>query len=89
MDASSSSGHRVTPVSLRTLTGQAHPSNRGALDWSGPAGLVAYGCGSTVVAVDPATMQVAQVLDEGHGGGAVVVRVCWNRASTTRHPADR
>ncbi len=77
---------RVSPVVLRTVTGACHPSNRGAVDWSSPAGLLAFACNTEVVAVDPATMQVAQVMD---GHRATVTRVAWTRAPTTRHPADR
>ena len=41
----------------RTLPGPSHPSNSGTLCW-GPDGLLAYGCHSVVVVVDPASVQV-------------------------------
>jgi len=39
------------------MTGQLHALNKGAFDW-GWQGLLAYGCHSCVVVVDPSTVQV-------------------------------
>lgn len=59
----------------KTMTGQLHNSNKGAFDW-GWQGLLAYGCQSCVVVVDPATVQAIQVLDHQRGQ---VVKVKWAR----------
>jgi len=57
------------------MTGQLHNVNKGAFDW-GWQGLLAYGCQSCVVVVDPATVQVIQVLDHQRGQ---VTKVKWAR----------
>ncbi len=61
-------GGMVSPVVPRTVPGSSSSpaANRGAVDWSGPSGLVAFASNSLVVAVDPASLQVLQVLDGGH-----------------------
>ena len=59
----------------KTMTGQLHSVNKGAFDW-GWQGMLAYGCHSCVVVVDPTTVQVIQVLDHQRGQ---VVKVRWAR----------
>jgi len=59
----------------KTMTGQLHNLNKGAFDW-GWQGLLAYGCQSCVVVVDPVTVQLVQILDHQRGQ---VVKVKWAR----------
>jgi len=53
----------IVPILNRTLPGPCHSSNHGTLAW-GPDGLLAYGCHSVVVIVDPRTVQVVQTLSK-------------------------
>ena len=79
---------RVTPkrVSVRTLTGVCHPSNKRAIDWSDRSGLIAYGSHGSVVIVDPITFQVVQTLDDHKSS---VTRVAWTKTGcTAKHLAD-
>ncbi|XP_053548627.1 WD repeat-containing protein 11 [Bombina bombina] len=62
-------------LSTRTLTGALTPQNKGALDW-GCQGLIAYGCHSLVLVVDPRSAQTLQVLEKHK---ANVVKVKWAR----------
>ena len=55
----------------KTLHGVLNALNKNCCDW-GWQGLVAYGCQSVVVIVDPHTVQVVQVL-ECHAGYIVKV----------------
>ncbi|KAK7074520.1 WD repeat-containing protein 11 [Halocaridina rubra] len=66
---------RVLP---RTVPGPVSPQNKGALDW-GWQGFLAYGAQSTVVVVDPVTLQCAQTLSKHR---THVVKVRWRK---TRH----
>ncbi|XP_028681437.2 WD repeat-containing protein 11 [Erpetoichthys calabaricus] len=62
-------------VSSRTLTGALSVQNRSAADW-GWQGLVAQGCRSLVLIIDPRTAQTVQVLERHK---ADVVKVKWAR----------
>ncbi|XP_029466396.1 WD repeat-containing protein 11 isoform X4 [Rhinatrema bivittatum] len=62
-------------LSARTLTGALSAHNKGAQDW-GWQGLIAYGCHSLVLVVDPSTAQTLQVLERHK---ANVVKVKWAR----------
>ncbi len=84
---------RISPVSLRTLTGpcplppsSASSSRSSLVDWSPCSGLIAHASNCLIVVVDPVTMQVVQVLDRHR---AAVTRLCWTRTPTAKHPADR
>lgn len=66
---------RVLP---RTVPGPVSPQNKGALDW-GWQGFLAYGAQTTVVVVDPMTLQYAQTLSKHRSH---VVKVRWRK---TRH----
>ncbi|KAG7176660.1 WD repeat-containing protein 11-like [Homarus americanus] len=66
---------RVLP---RTVPGPVSPQNKGALDW-GWQGFLAYGAQTTVVVVDPVTLQCAQTLTRHRNH---VVKVRWRK---TRH----
>ncbi|XP_066990609.1 WD repeat-containing protein 11-like isoform X1 [Macrobrachium rosenbergii] len=66
---------RVLP---RTIPGPVSPQNKGAIDW-GWQGFLAYGAQSTVVVVDPVTLQCAQTLSKHR---THVVKVRWRK---TRH----
>ncbi|XP_075922520.1 WD repeat-containing protein 11 isoform X1 [Petromyzon marinus] len=59
----------------RSLPGALHANNRLAADW-GWQGLLAYGCHSLVMVVDPRTAQTIQALDKHK---ATVVKVKWAR----------
>nr|XP_060624527.1 WD repeat-containing protein 11 isoform X2 [Anolis sagrei ordinatus] len=60
-------------LSARTLTGALNPQNKGAADW-GWQGLIAYGCHSLILVIDPKTAQTLQVLERHK---ANVVKVKW------------
>ncbi|XP_072335440.1 WD repeat-containing protein 11 [Scyliorhinus torazame] len=62
-------------LSARTLTGTLNGQNRGAADW-GWQGLIAHGCHSLVLIIDPRTSQTIQVLERHK---ANVVKVKWAR----------
>lgn len=62
-------------LSARTLTGTFSSQNRGAADW-GWQGLIAHGCHSLVLIIDPRTSQTIQVLERHK---ANVVKVKWAR----------
>ncbi|XP_043541857.1 WD repeat-containing protein 11 [Chiloscyllium plagiosum] len=62
-------------LSARTLTGTLSGQNRGAVDW-GWQGLIAHGCHSLVLIIDPCTSQTIQVLERHK---ANVVKVKWAR----------
>ena len=76
----------ISPVTLRTLTGSSHAANRSAIDWSASSGLIAHGCNAFVVVVDPVSLQTVQVLDKHKSS---VNKVCWTKAPTAKHAADR
>ncbi|OWF51700.1 WD repeat-containing protein 11-like isoform X2 [Mizuhopecten yessoensis] len=59
----------------KIVTGALHSQNKGACDW-GWQGLLAYGCHSFVVIVDPKNVQVIQVLYKHKSN---VVKVKWAR----------
>ncbi|PKA64675.1 hypothetical protein AXF42_Ash007422 [Apostasia shenzhenica] len=62
MESWSSATHRRPPEAWDSmLPGPANRSNGGAADCS-PGGLIAYGAGSSVVVVDPKSMQLVSVL---------------------------
>ncbi|XP_063852322.1 WD repeat-containing protein 11-like isoform X2 [Scylla paramamosain] len=63
---------RVLP---RTVPGPVSPQNKGALDW-GWQGFLAYGAQTTVVVVDPVTLQCAQTLSKHRSH---VVKVRWRK----------
>ena len=65
----------LDPILNRTIPGPCHPSNQGTLTW-GPDGLVAHGCNSVVVVVDPASVQVLQSLSKHK---TPVCQVAWSR----------
>ncbi|CAL4100716.1 unnamed protein product, partial [Meganyctiphanes norvegica] len=65
-------------VLSRTIPGPISPQNKGALDW-GWQGFLAYGAQTTVVVVDPVTLQCAQTLSKHRSH---VVKVRWRK---TRH----
>uniref|UniRef100_A0A6I8Q846 WD repeat-containing protein 11 n=1 Tax=Xenopus tropicalis TaxID=8364 RepID=A0A6I8Q846_XENTR len=62
-------------LSTRTLTGALTQQNKGALDW-GCQGLIAYGCHTLVLVVDPSTAQTLQVLEKHKSS---IVKVKWAR----------
>ncbi|XP_059803789.1 WD repeat-containing protein 11 isoform X2 [Hypanus sabinus] len=62
-------------LSARTLTGTLSGQNRGAADW-GWQGLIAHGCHSLILIIDPNTSQIIQVLEQHR---ANVVKVKWAR----------
>ncbi|KAG8435620.1 hypothetical protein GDO86_013532 [Hymenochirus boettgeri] len=62
-------------LSTRTITGALTQHNKGALDW-GCQGLIAYGCHTLVLVVDPSSAQTLQVLEKHK---ASVVKVKWAR----------
>ena len=64
----------LDPILNRTIPGPCHPGNQGTLTW-GPDGLVAYGCNSVVVVVDPASVQVLQCLSKHK---TPVCQVAWS-----------
>ena len=70
----------LDPILNRTIPGPCHPSNQGTLTW-GPDSLVAYGCNSVVVVVDPASVQVLQCLSKHK---SPVCQVTWSRHLDTR-----
>lgn len=83
-------GLRKTNVPPKIFPGRLHKANQGyyrkynspkqcagALDW-GTANLIAYGCHSYVVVVDPVSLSVLQTLDEHR---AAVCAVKWSPES--------
>ncbi|KAL5471412.1 hypothetical protein EMCRGX_G029528 [Ephydatia muelleri] len=60
-------------VSPQVIPGIVHSQNNGAFEW-GWQGLVAYGCHSSVVVVDPKSVQALQVLSQHKSN---VVKVRW------------
>ncbi|XP_048864245.1 WD repeat-containing protein 11 [Brienomyrus brachyistius] len=62
-------------LAARTLTGTLHLQNKTAVDW-GWQGLVAQGCHSSILIIDPKTAQTIQVLERHK---ASVVKVKWSR----------
>jgi WD40 repeat protein len=64
----------VAQLSPRVIPGPAIAENGGSLDW-GNSRLVAYAAQSTVVVVDPTTVQLLQTLAEHT---AAVSRVRWS-----------
>ncbi|XP_043912007.1 WD repeat-containing protein 11 [Protopterus annectens] len=62
-------------VPVRTLTGALNLLNKTAVDW-GWQGLIAHGCHSLVLVIDPSTAQTLQVLERHK---ANVVKVKWAR----------
>ncbi|XP_030627751.1 WD repeat-containing protein 11 isoform X2 [Chanos chanos] len=62
-------------LAARTLTGTLHLQNKTAVDW-GWQGLIAQGCHSSILIIDPKTAQTIQVLERHK---AVVVKVKWSR----------
>jgi hypothetical protein len=68
---------------LRTLVvpGLPHADNRNALDW-GWEGLIAYGCQSVVVVIDPRSVQPLQTLAH-HKSSVIRLRWCHQRRHHT------
>ncbi|KAI9533696.1 WD repeat-containing protein 11 [Dissostichus eleginoides] len=62
-------------LAARTLTGTLHLQNKTAVDW-GWQGLIAQGCHSSILIIDPKTSQTIQVLERHK---ANVVKVKWSR----------
>ncbi|KAJ8248191.1 hypothetical protein GJAV_G00239350, partial [Gymnothorax javanicus] len=62
-------------LAARTLTGTLNAQNKTAVDW-GWQGLIAEGCHSSVLIIDPKTAQTIQVLERHK---ANVVKVKWSR----------
>eukprot|EP00117_Sycon_ciliatum_P023491 scpid39681/ scgid1226/ WD repeat-containing protein 11; Bromodomain and WD repeat-containing protein 2; WD repeat-containing protein 15 len=71
-------------ISPRTLPGSLCPQNRGAADWSWQQ-MVAYGCRSLVVVLDPRTLQVVQTVDHQTG---FVHKVKWAPQSSAHTLGD-
>ncbi|XP_056292287.1 WD repeat-containing protein 11 [Pseudoliparis swirei] len=62
-------------LAARTLTGTLNLQNKTAVDW-GWQGLIAQGCYSSILIIDPKTSQTIQVLERHK---ANVVKVRWSR----------
>ncbi|XP_056326423.1 WD repeat-containing protein 11 [Danio aesculapii] len=62
-------------LAARTLTGTLNLQNKTAVDW-GWQGLIAQGCHSSILIIDPNTAQTIQVLERHK---ANVVKVKWSR----------
>ncbi|XP_008325785.1 WD repeat-containing protein 11 [Cynoglossus semilaevis] len=62
-------------LAARTLTGTLNLQNKTAVDW-GWQGLIAQGCHSSILIIDPKTAQTIQVLEKHK---ANVVKVKWSR----------
>uniref|UniRef100_A0A8C5HBB2 WD repeat-containing protein 11 n=1 Tax=Gouania willdenowi TaxID=441366 RepID=A0A8C5HBB2_GOUWI len=62
-------------LAARTLTGTLSLQNKTAVDW-GWQGLIAQGCHSSILIIDPKTAQTIQVLEKHK---ANVVKVKWSR----------
>ncbi|XP_061766710.1 WD repeat-containing protein 11 [Nerophis ophidion] len=62
-------------LAARTLTGTLNLQNKAAVDW-GWQGLIAQGCHSSILIIDPKTAQTIQVLEKHR---ANVVKVKWSR----------
>ncbi|XP_072292622.1 WD repeat-containing protein 11 [Eucyclogobius newberryi] len=62
-------------LAARTLTGTLNLQNKPAVDW-GWQGLIAQGCHSSILIIDPKTSQTIQVLERHK---ANVVKVKWSR----------
>ncbi|XP_033835522.1 WD repeat-containing protein 11 [Periophthalmus magnuspinnatus] len=62
-------------LAARTLTGTLNLQNKTAVDW-GWQGLIAQGCHSSILIIDPKTSQTIQVLEKHK---ANVVKVKWSR----------
>ncbi|KAJ3610301.1 hypothetical protein NHX12_022394 [Muraenolepis orangiensis] len=62
-------------LAARTLTGTLNLQNKPAVDW-GWQGLIAQGCHSSILIIDPKTTQTIQVLERHK---ANVVKVKWSR----------
>ncbi|KAL7890450.1 hypothetical protein AOLI_G00027080 [Acnodon oligacanthus] len=62
-------------LAARTLTGTISLHNKAAVDW-GWQGLIAQGCHSSILIIDPKTAQTIQVLERHK---ANVVKVKWSR----------
>ncbi|XP_061817422.1 WD repeat-containing protein 11 [Nerophis lumbriciformis] len=62
-------------LAARTLTGTLNLQNKAAVDW-GWQGLIAQGCHSSILIIDPKTAQTIQVLERHR---ANVVKVKWSR----------
>ncbi|XP_046884968.1 WD repeat-containing protein 11 [Hypomesus transpacificus] len=62
-------------LAARTLTGTLNLQNKTAVDW-GWQGLIAQGCHSSILIIDPNTSQTIQVLERHK---ANVVKVKWSR----------
>uniref|UniRef100_A0A8B9HC92 WD repeat-containing protein 11 n=1 Tax=Astyanax mexicanus TaxID=7994 RepID=A0A8B9HC92_ASTMX len=62
-------------LAARTLTGPLNSHNKPAVDW-GWQGLIAQGCHSSILIIDPKTAQTIQVLERHK---ANVVKVKWSR----------
>uniref|UniRef100_H2MDP5 WD repeat-containing protein 11 n=1 Tax=Oryzias latipes TaxID=8090 RepID=H2MDP5_ORYLA len=62
-------------LAARTLTGTLNLQNKSAVDW-GWQGLIAQGCHSSILIIDPKTAQTIQVLERHK---ANVVKVKWSR----------
>lgn len=61
-------------VVSQTIPGVRHQQNRMASNW-GSQSLIAYGCHSSIVIVEPRTAQVVQTLVHHK---AIVTQVCWS-----------
>ena len=64
----------LDPILNRTIPGPCHPANQDTVCW-GPDGLLAYGCHSVVVVLEPRSVQVLQCLSKHR---SVVCSVKWS-----------
>ncbi|KAG7512542.1 transmembrane protein 150A-like [Solea senegalensis] len=71
-------------LAARTLTGTLNLQNKTAVDW-GWQGLIAQGCHSSILIIDPKTAQTIQVLERHK---ANVVKVKFKHMSYTYSPID-
>ncbi|KAA8590075.1 hypothetical protein FQN60_014009 [Etheostoma spectabile] len=69
-------------LAARTLTGTLNLQNKTAVDW-GWQGLIAQGCHSSILIIDPKTSQTIQVL-ERHKANVVKI-IVWDVVSGTVH----
>ena len=70
----------LAPILNRVLPGGCLTANQGTLAW-GQDNLLAYGAHSTVVVVDPATLQAVQCLTKHR---SPVAAVAWGRVEGAR-----
>ncbi|GAB6023246.1 WD repeat-containing protein 11 [Chamberlinius hualienensis] len=72
-ESSEHTGLHYKRISSKIIPGILDNHNKGAVDW-GWQDLIAYGCQSVVIIVDPSSVQIVQTLD---GHNANVTKVKW------------